>query len=112
MKKWALSPISRGGILVVLARDSDARRLKRLLWGRSRTTDVIAFSDPDPEPGMPGLEIVVNVDQAGRQAAGPLEEELVFLFIHGLLHHLGWKDATAVQRRRMLAFGEKILDSA
>lgn len=77
-------------------------------WRRTTgATDVLAFAaqeeappSPMPEAGATGAsswlelgDIVISVDTARRQgisAGHGLEEELLFLASHGLLHLLGW----------------------
>jgi len=72
--------------------DEPMRELNRTWLDHDRVTDVLAF--PLHEEGEPPLgDVYIGVGQARRQAAElelPLEEELVRLTIHGVLHVLGY----------------------
>jgi len=93
-------------------------------------TDVLAFAALDPgledSPSLPlppdgaagGLEplelgdIVISLETAARQAeeAGhDLEQELLFLASHGLLHLLGWDHPDEASLAAMLARQERLL---
>ncbi len=91
-------------LTVVLVDDARVRTLNRDFRGKDTATDVLSFpqleggdddSDPRPADAPPALlgDIVVSVDTARRQAASggwSLEEEIVRLTVHGLLHLLGF----------------------
>lgn len=78
------------------------RELNRHFRGVDRTTDVISFRNAPP-PRLEG-DIAINVRQAEIQAkkvGHSLRRELRLLWIHGLLHLLGYTDYEPVPRRRM-----------
>jgi probable rRNA maturation factor len=104
------------------------RTLNKTWRGIDAPTDVLSF--PQEAPAKAGInaergkarnsppallgDVVISVETAARQAKSAgisLAEEVDFLLVHGLLHLLGWEDATAVQRRRMLKRQEEILGS-
>jgi len=94
-------------------RDLDARFL-----GRDEVTDVLAFplaGGPSPEGDRLLGEIVVSVEkaiaEAGRRGI-PVDAEVALYTIHGLLHLLGYDDATPTQRRRMRRRERKALADA
>lgn len=99
-----------GEILVVLGGDQDIKRVKKIFWGRARLTDVVSFFYG--RESSPQAEIVINVAQAKRQGRWGWEPEIIFLFIHGLLHMLGFNDNTPKKRKIMLALGKEILEEA
>lgn len=83
------------------------QQLNRRFRGVDRTTDVISFRH---DPGLPGPapvlsgDIAINIQQAELQARRmrhALPREVRLLWIHGLLHLLGYTDYTPVPRRRM-----------
>ncbi|MEM7415989.1 MAG: rRNA maturation RNase YbeY [Gemmatimonadota bacterium] len=77
-------------ISITLLDDADIERMNRDYLGRDRPTDVIAFSLGDA--GRVLGDVYVGFDQAVRQADDvgvAIEEELVRLTIHGVLHVLG-----------------------
>ena len=60
-------------------------------------------------------DIVISLPTAARQArsAGwPLEDEVVLLAVHGLLHLLGYDDATAPEAARMRDISAEVLAAA
>jgi len=92
-------------------------------------TDVLAFAaqddgldDAPPIPMPDGEEealelgdIVISLDTAARQApehGHNLQEELLFLATHGLLHLLGWDHPDEASLAAMLQRQEQLLASA
>ena len=84
-------------ISILLADDEKMRKLNNQYRGQNRTTDVLAF--PQNEGGGKGLnsyllgDVVVSTVAASRQSAQhelSLDEELVLLLTHGILHLLGY----------------------
>ncbi len=74
-----------------------------------RPTDVLAFSmREEPFAGLSGDllgDVVISLDTAQRQARArraPLEAEVRWLLLHGLLHLAGYDHRTARERRMML----------
>ena len=82
---------------VLLANDRKIRTPNKLYRGEDRTTDVLSFSqneeEDNPNSHLMG-DVVISTVTAKRQAAKhglTLEEEIVLLLIHGILHLL-WLD--------------------
>ncbi len=86
-----------------------------------RVTDVLAFGrdkarknrfvEPPDKINRLG-EVVVCLDQARIQAkffGHSLEKELAILFIHGILHLLGWRDETKKEGEKMKKMEDEIL---
>lgn len=78
-------------------------KLNRDYRGIDRPTDVLSFSQLEGEGITPVDaavtlgDIVISTDTAGRQASAggrSLNDELEILVIHGMLHLLGYDDAT------------------
>lgn len=97
-------------------------RINREYRNVDRVTDVIsfAFNDDDSElsqindPEIPHLlgEIFICVDRAIEQAAeigNTIDRELNFLFVHGLLHLLGYDHMKEEDEKIMFPLQEKIL---
>jgi rRNA maturation RNase YbeY len=85
--------------------DAEIGRLHDAFMGDASPTDIITFPY-DPEDGERGGDIVISVDTAARNAAEhswSTGDELRFLVLHGLLHVLGWDDASDAARDAMLA---------
>lgn len=88
--------VVEGEVSLTLVDDSGIQEMNRRWLGRDRVTDVIAFAlhgDSTPAPGAPLVgDVYVGRDQAARQAAEAgisMEEELVRLAVHGVLHVCG-----------------------
>ena len=89
-----------------------------------RPTDVISFAFLDGEKDRDKIlhgkqpvslgDIYISVDKAKEQAASyghSLERELSFLFVHGLLHLLGYDHMTKEQEEIMFKLQDEILPS-
>ena len=87
-----------------------------------RPTDVISFAFLDnQEDKMAQLagkglvvlgDIYISIDKAKEQAieyGHPLKRELSFLFVHGLLHLLGYDHMTPEEEKVMFALQDEIL---
>jgi rRNA maturation RNase YbeY len=91
------------------------RRLNRDFRQKDRTTDVLAFACREAGgPASPMLgDVVVSVPTAMGQAVAlehSLNEELVRLLIHGLLHLVGYDhELGEKEARRMRGKEEKLL---
>lgn len=94
----------RGPIELTLDLTHPARiqSLNRHFRGVDRSTDVISFRNAPP-PRLEG-DIAINVRQAAVQAQAvghSLRREIRLLWIHGILHLLGYTDYEPIPRRRM-----------
>ena len=80
---------------VMLIGDRSMRRLNRQYRKKDRTTDVLAFSmreESAPRSAMIG-DVVISVPTAAKQAnqlGRSLDEELIALLVHGILHLCGY----------------------
>ena len=99
-------------------------QMNRDYRGIDRPTDVISFAflddDPDKEKKLHGKEpvslgdIYISVEKAEEQAKEykhPLERELSFLFVHGLLHLLGYDHMNEEDEKVMFKIQDEILPS-
>jgi len=104
--RYVLLALGRAGtwaVTVALVGDDTLRRLHAEFMDDDSVTDVMTF--PAGEPGQEGGDIVISVDRAAEQ--GPehgftMDQEVRFLFVHGLLHLCGWNDLSTTDRERML----------
>ena len=104
---------SESEVSIKFVGDTRMRRLNREYRGNDRTTDVLAFAFREaggPPSRMLGDE-VISIPMACRQAKSfghSLSEELVRLFIHGVLHLVGYDherseaDARSMKRKEMV----------
>lgn len=102
-------------VSVVLTDDAELRDLNARYRQIDRATDVLSFSqDKDlVMPGAPTLlgDIVISLDTAliQAQAGGrSLDDEVAHLAIHGVLHLLGYDDATTEGYAEMVRKGAAI----
>ncbi|MGI8484557.1 MAG: rRNA maturation RNase YbeY [Thermomicrobiales bacterium] len=94
--------------------DDEMQRMHREFMGLDSPTDILTFpydADDWGEAGTPvgseekGGDIVISVDRAREQAdegEWDVANELFFLVCHGMLHLLGWDDASDKDRAEML----------
>jgi probable rRNA maturation factor len=96
---------------LILVADSTMRQLNRRFRQLDKTTDVLSFAmeeDIDPLLG----EIYISIPTAKRNAAGDgcgLNEELLRLFCHGLLHLTGTHHPNAKARAEMKRLEDQYL---
>ena len=97
-------------------------KLNKEYRGVDRPTDVISFafldSEEEKEEKLHGTgplclgDIYISVDKAKEQAkeyGHPLERELSFLFVHGLLHLLGYDHMNEEDEEVMFRLQDEIL---
>lgn len=98
-----------GEISFRITSDDEVRRLNRDFRALDQVTDVLTFpAGPMPAEVQPALlgDVAIAAGQAQRQAAArgiPLEDEIGYLGLHGLLHLAGLDDATEDEREVMIA---------
>lgn len=100
---------------VVLADHDTVRPLNREHLGHDYDTDVLSF--PLAEPGDPPVvhgEIYVDLDTAAErhdEFDTTYEREVYRYAVHGLLHLLGYEDATPEATSRMRALEDRYLNA-
>ena len=104
-------------VSLVVVDDAESRRVNVEHLGHDWVTDVIAFDlrDETVDERGPDGEVYVNGELAAREAAArgcEASSELLFYIVHGLLHLLGYDDATPAERGRMHALQRHYLESA
>ena len=105
-------PAEVGELSILLTNDAEIHDLNRDYRSKDNPTDVLSFSQLDPEyahlSGSLG-DLVVSVERASvqaRQHRHTLDQELLRLLIHGILHLFGYDHekvpkATADKMRRL-----------
>ena len=101
-------------ISIGIVDDAEIGALNRRFLNREGTTDCLSFdlSDETEPEGQKVFDLIVNGELALREAAQRGHEaraELALYITHGLLHHLGFDDATEEQARRMHRTEDEIL---
>ena len=97
--------LSKQVLTVHLCDDKEIKALNKQFRGKNKATDVLSFEAGEGAFAIPVLgDIVISIETARRQAKAAshgLLEELTVLFVHGILHLLGYdhekSDAEAVK---------------
>ncbi len=97
-------------ISLLITNDETIHLLNKEYRQKDKPTDVLSF--PMEDDIMLG-DIVISLDTAKNQAQEReinVDREVAFLFIHGLLHLLGYDHETSVEdEKEMFALQEEIL---
>ncbi len=106
--------VERAVVSISIVDDVEMRRLNRRFLGRRGNTDCLSFDlSDDASPDQPRVfDLIVNGELAAREAARrghSAAAELALYIVHGLLHQLGFDDATAKQAQRMHRTEDEIL---
>jgi len=102
---------------VVFGSDRLLQELNRTYRHQDGPTNVLAFAQSPTYLGEPASsmlgDVIVSLSTAAREAHAlnqSLEERVVYLLLHGLLHLLGYEhEGSAAQRRRMEALEQEVL---
>jgi probable rRNA maturation factor len=89
--------------------DSEIRKINKRYRQKDNVTDVLSFNGEGNFLG----EIIIDYAQIKRQAkelGKKVDEELVFILVHGLLHLIGYDDETEKGRVEMIRMGEKFIN--
>ena len=110
-KRFGLSRVTVG---IAVVDDAQIRKVNKEFLNCNRTSDCLSFDlSDDREPQSPKLfELVVNGEMAVREAnlrGHSGEAELALYITHGLLHNLGFDDATGDQAKKMHQTEDEIL---
>lgn len=108
-----------GEISVAIVSSAEIKRLNRTYKNNDSVTDVLSFADRDMQDARLKTkhysgEIIICYQRAKQQAKQfkhTIREELGLLFVHGLLHILGYDHITAREAKKMRDFEAKILGS-
>jgi probable rRNA maturation factor len=100
-KALKVVPAEGAGVTVAFVSDRLMRELNRMWRHKRGTTDVLSFPAGQDEferaEGATLGDVVISVEQAGRQALEhglEFEEEVSQLILHGLLHLCGYDHET------------------
>ena len=101
---------------VVFGSDRLLQELNRCYRHQDHPTNVLAFPQAPTYLGEPDAallgDVIVSLAVATREADAlqqSLEERVVYLLLHGLLHLLGYDHESPAQRRRMEALEKQML---
>ena len=102
-------------VSIAIVDDEEMLRVNKEFLNSDEQTDVISFDLSDENETLKVFELVVNADQAIRQAKsrGHLPEaELALYVTHGLLHNFGFDDIDEEDAKKMHTMEDKILQEA
>ena len=86
-----------------LTNDGSIRQLNKKYLGRDEITDVLSFTADIPGVNLLG-DIIIDTNVAKEQKEDrTVIEELQILFLHGLLHCLGYDHLAAADKKIMVA---------
>lgn len=103
------TPLQAGLLNVVFVNDKYIRALNKAYRGKDKATDVLSF--PYYEGDLVG-EVYLSVETAKRQAKDHkhnLEDELIKLIVHGILHVHGFDHEKDEDYRKMFAVEKAVL---
>jgi len=88
--------------------DPFIKELNRTYRGVDTPTDVLSFPQEEPEGSRsaPLGDVVISLETVERRCAGDraaMRDEVRLLFVHGLLHLLGYDHGTSREREDMAA---------
>ncbi len=114
----ACPPVRAGEVTVRLSGDAAVRRLNHDFRGKDKPTNVLSFpmaegDGPDGTPAPLG-DIVIAYGTVAREAASQgktIEQHLLHLVVHGVLHLLGYDHERPADARRMESLETRILAS-
>lgn len=101
-------------LTLVLAGHETVLRLNRTHLGHDYVTDVLSFPLGEATAGTVEGEIYVDLDTAAErhpEFGASFEEEACRYVIHGVLHLLGYDDATAEDRATMQELEDRYLQA-
>ena len=102
--------LSQSDVDLYLTDDEEIRGLNRTYRGRDTATDVLSFPLKDQWDSSLG-EIIISVETADRQREGqPLSDEILQLFVHGLLHLMGYDHETEEDSGKMRPLERMFID--
>lgn len=102
-------------VSIAVVDDAGITEVHKQFLGKETTTDVISFDLSDEDDEGKVFEVVVNADQAKRQAekrGHGADAELALYMTHGLLHNLGFDDMQEQLSLEMHAMEDELLQAA
>ena len=84
--------LGAGDVELVFVNDDEMRKINREQRGIDKATDVLSFPYEQVSGGLMG-SVVISTDTASRVASElghSIEREIALLFLHGVLHILGY----------------------
>jgi len=96
-------------ISIAFVGDTVIRRLNKSYRAKDKITDILSFDGDGDDLG----EIVIDYAQIKRQSkkySKSVQDELVFILVHGLLHLIGYNDQIEKDRKIIIKKGEDFIE--
>lgn len=107
--------IDNASVSITFVDDEGIVEVNKQYLNSSSVTDVISFDLSDDIEDVRVFELVINTDEARRQAqerGHTFEAELALYVTHGLLHNMGFDDGDESDSIKMHEMEDKILQQA
>lgn len=105
--------VASTAVSIAIVDDAAIAVINKQFLDHTGPTDVISFDlSDDDDDSVRNFEIVINADQAARQAAErshDTESELALYITHGLLHNFGFDDHSEADSKKMHEMEDNIL---
>ncbi len=116
LAKSVLSAIGKkdlsGDLALAFVSDKEIQALNKQYRQKDAPTDVLSFSYLEDQDDETIGELIISLETAERQAKEQkhaLEQEVQVLFVHGLLHILGYDHEEAEDLQEMRQLEQKVL---
>jgi len=90
---------------------SDIKKLNKQYRNKNQETDILSFIGDDENFLGEIIICYSKIKEQSKKRKVSIKEELVFIFIHGLLHLLGYDDQTKKGHDEMIKLGNKLCKS-
>jgi len=90
---------------------SDIKKLNKQYRNKNQETDILSFIGDDENFLGEIIICYSKIKEQSKERKVSIKEELVFIFIHGLLHLLGYDDQTKKGHDEMMKLGNKLCKS-
>lgn len=105
--------VIKAQVNIAILDDRQIVDINRRFLDKNGTTDVISFDISDDDSKEKTFDIAVNAQLAKKQAQNrghTAQAELALYILHGLLHNLGFDDATSRKAAKMHKTEDDILE--
>jgi len=103
--------ITKATVSIAVVGDAEISKINKRFLNHDRTTDCLSFNLSEKR-SLKLFELVVNGEMACREASErghSAEAELALYITHGLLHNVGFDDATEDEAEKMHQMEDEIL---
>ena len=98
-------------INIIFTNDKDMKLLKKKYFNQNYYTDIISFNLEEPNDSIEG-ELYIGINQVYKNSIKfncNINSELKRIFIHGVLHLVGYDDQTQADKKNMTKLEDKYI---